>query len=1259
MKRKFVIADQNAVSAEGHFQTYTDALARAAHDLGCDVTALWNKRFPIEAFQAPYRMALTFSFTEGEAAARNLLPYDDGHFGYELEKALARLELGAGDLVVIHTCHFVELVEALDYLTLTPPARNLPTFHIVIRYDPDVFQYRMSRLTRRLAALARSPVLAGKVRFHSDTQQLAASFSELFDAPVGVCPIPVDLGRLLPAVEKIGAVAARGRPLVATYLGAARSEKGYCDILDAIAFLEKAYVSTNRLHFTLQCSERSIKSEPGLAAYQKKLEGFIRAHNLQDKVRLIKKVVDQEGYCDLIARSDIVLISYCPTSYRYRSSSVLVEAMAAAKVVVTRRGSWMASRVGDDSAVRYSDSEQLGPALAEAVDRFEELSRGAKARQAEAIVAGDSLTLARYFMECGDAADFDSRPHALMIGDGDALAIGNCEARLFLDRLAYFAQAFRVQILFICGSAHKDAEHRRRVADALRPYTLEAVSMVDANIVGDSAAAPAFHTREPPAVVYLSRGMGKERLTGFGLDAASAVCEADASSVDMTSALLFSSPIELERAKAHYPGLENIYYAHPFPRVASQLEDLAGPVNGFELVASADPLRADLGVEVRPVVARTSRYARLMGLNSVDILLSCARGEGARRFLTNVFEPYLASRGVSAFVVGDHGAAVDAENVFFIGDVADRNPLYAAAKLVVVAANPEEGAPLELLEALAKGKPVVVAGASPSALGADGLEGYEDARNLGEAIIELLASPERRARAAEVSHAVAEKLHAGAARDGLVTLLQTLGGAPAEAAFIEALPQPAPGGIVEWRPVVVAANRLVRSFIANEPLDGLEELASHPDTALASTARVAEALIERRAAPLLRVDGGLLARVTRRRARGGGAELVRLAKVALGAYLDPPERDGGSVSLAFNRRFPGVIEMRATDDAASDLQPLARGAVFERRRVDGGMIAWDFHGDEDERPDLSTLDLANLAAAKEISVTQALSLRPEARALGRRIFANWVFAAEGLAVVREPERPPWTLAARIRNLAARLFSGRRSPLHRWSPWAKPNPLFDAAWYVSEYPQAAGREGEAFRHYDRYGVSNGLDPSPFFGVDWCFAFRPELRAFRENPLDHYLRCGADDGYDPSPNFSGSRYLEANPDVRKWRLNPLLHYIEWGRREGRDIYPAEPRRPHQSIAAPAIFGGPGVPWIELELDRSFEDQRPPIQLFCGEARLDLVRSERAGKAMVKALLPMREAASGIVHLRVSLNSSQPLFIVALRTGWSLMREMGETG
>ena len=64
--------------------------------------------------------------------------------------------------------------------------------------------------------------------------------------------------------------------------------------------------------------------------------------------------------------ADLVLIPYSAQSYRYRSSGVLVEAMAAGKPVVTTAGSWMAAQLTPQNAILFDDPKDLGRAIAKA-----------------------------------------------------------------------------------------------------------------------------------------------------------------------------------------------------------------------------------------------------------------------------------------------------------------------------------------------------------------------------------------------------------------------------------------------------------------------------------------------------------------------------------------------------------------------------------------------------------------------------------------------------------------------------------------------------------------------------------------------------------------------------------------------------------------------------------------------------------------------------------------------------------------------------
>jgi hypothetical protein len=76
-------------------------------------------------------------------------------------------------------------------------------------------------------------------------------------------------------------------------------------------------------------------------------------------------------------------------------------------------------------------------------------------------------------------------------------------------------------------------------------------------------------------------------------------------------------------------------------------------------------------------------------------------------------------------------------------------------------------------------------------------------------------------------------------------------------------------------------------------------------------------------------------------------------------------------------------------------------------------------------------------------------------------------------------------------------------------------LFDAAWYLARYPDAA---------------VSGLAPHV-----------------------HYLRLGRAQRRDPGPGFDAQRYLADYADVRANAGNPLVHYLRHGQAEGRVIHP----------------------------------------------------------------------------------------------------------
>jgi hypothetical protein len=110
-------------------------------------------------------------------------------------------------------------------------------------------------------------------------------------------------------------------------------------------------------------------------------------------------------------------------------------------------------------------------------------------------------------------------------------------------------------------------------------------------------------------------------------------------------------------------------------------------------------------------------------------------------------------------------------------------------------------------------------------------------------------------------------------------------------------------------------------------------------------------------------------------------------------------------------------------------------------------------------------------------------------------------------------------------------------------------LFDASWYVGEYPDVAKSRRSPARHYLEEGYLLGYRPNPLFDSRWYLQRYEDVRRAGINPLLHYASHGYREGRDPGPEFDSGFYLSTYPDVRAVRINPLLHYLRQGKAEGR--------------------------------------------------------------------------------------------------------------
>jgi GT2 family glycosyltransferase/glycosyltransferase involved in cell wall biosynthesis len=76
-------------------------------------------------------------------------------------------------------------------------------------------------------------------------------------------------------------------------------------------------------------------------------------------------------------------------------------------------------------------------------------------------------------------------------------------------------------------------------------------------------------------------------------------------------------------------------------------------------------------------------------------------------------------------------------------------------------------------------------------------------------------------------------------------------------------------------------------------------------------------------------------------------------------------------------------------------------------------------------------------------------------------------------------------------------------------------LFDAAAYLSDWPEAAGPGGDPITHYLREGWRKGANPGAGFDARYYLFANDDVRKSGQNPLVHYLRHGNGEGRLPLP------------------------------------------------------------------------------------------------------------------------------------------------
>ncbi len=249
--------------------------------------------------------------------------------------------------------------------------------------------------------------------------------------------------------------------------------------------------------------------------------------------------------------------------------------------------------------------------------------------------------------------------------------------------------------------------------------------------------------------------------------------------------------------------------------------------------------------------------------------------------------------------------------------------------------------------------------------------------------------------------------------------------------------------------------------------------------------------------------------------------------------------------------------------------------------------------DQKARAEALIGQLAERVAALEAELIAARMARREAEAQDAALRADLAPLYRLATKARQLEnvQKSYALALqRSEQIGFRAWRGRRRQRQRLIATIAASPLFDRAWYLTEYPDVAAR---------------GIDPAR-----------------------HYFEEGAFEGRDPGPRFSTLYYLQNNLDVIASAINPLLHYELYGR--------AEHRRSTRTAAERAMYAKDRSLEFPAPLDAAAPRGVPRILIVSGEADTPghtyrVLRFAAAARALGAAVTPhVPDEAENLVAL-----------------------------
>jgi hypothetical protein len=203
---------------------------------------------------------------------------------------------------------------------------------------------------RRLKKLQ---LINNKVFLFAENAILAKHMSSYFDSSVDALYIPFKSS----SNERVRHI--KDTRITFSYLGAARSEKGFVRVTEAVTKYLSAN-SRNDVRFLIQASPQIL----GYTYDIKKAVNELKLIN-DKRLELIYESQSPEEYDKSLINTDCFFICYNYANYQYRSSGIVIEALVSAKNAIVTRGTFP-DKILEDAGISIENVDDI----VLAIDKF-------------------------------------------------------------------------------------------------------------------------------------------------------------------------------------------------------------------------------------------------------------------------------------------------------------------------------------------------------------------------------------------------------------------------------------------------------------------------------------------------------------------------------------------------------------------------------------------------------------------------------------------------------------------------------------------------------------------------------------------------------------------------------------------------------------------------------------------------------------------------------------------------------------------------